>query len=147
MSGKKEIKLNNKKIGSVPENQRSPNTKQVNKSTVSNNNEAKDGNPLSKIDANGQLATPNRPSPTKISRNQVGANWSSVAGGLKSRNTSNKKIGKHIHSYSLVVVAQTNALFVCRLSFKSKCNCIGLRNGWNRTKWKGSHVGARFDSK
>lgn len=101
MSSKKDIKIHNKKIliASVPINQRSPNSKQSNKSTVASNHDAIEGNPLSKIDGNGQLTPPNKPSPTKTSRNQVGANWNSVAGTLKSQRniSSSKKIGKIIH--------------------------------------------------
>ncbi|XP_031632880.1 RNA exonuclease 4 [Contarinia nasturtii] len=96
MSGKKETKINNKKIliGSVPIIQRSPSSKQLNKSTVTNANGLKDGHQTNKIDTHGPLAT-NKPSPAKTSRNQVSANWNSVAGSLKSQRTipSAKKIG------------------------------------------------------
>lgn len=101
MSAKKDTKIHNKKHlnSTVPVNQRSPNSKQSNKSTVVSNHDAIDVNPLNKIDGNGQLTATNKSSPTKTSRNQVSANWNSVAGTLKPQRTipSNKKIGKQIH--------------------------------------------------
>lgn len=98
MSGKKEVKINNKKIliGSVPIIQRSPSSKQLNKSTPTNSNGLKDEHQSKNNDTHGPLAT-NKPSPTtKTSRNQVSANWNSVANTLKSQRTieKSKKIGK-----------------------------------------------------
>lgn len=100
MSGKKETKINSKKItiGSVPINQRSPSSKYSNKNTVTNTNGLIDENPKNKVEnQTSPLAANNKPSPAKTSRNQVSANWNSVAGSLKSHRTipSTKKIGKY----------------------------------------------------
>lgn len=97
MSAKKETKIQNKKISiaSLPINQRSPSSKNNNKpATVPNSSGLKDTNPVSKIDNNCPLAT-NKSSPTRTSRNQVSANWNSVAGALKSQRTTSsaKKTG------------------------------------------------------
>lgn len=106
MSAKKETKLNSKKIaiGSLPVNQRSPSTKNQNKVTVTNSNGLKDSNPMTKIDADDDPMTVNKTTPTKTSRNQVSANWNSVAATFKSQRTipSSKKIGKsHMQFCSL----------------------------------------------
>lgn len=97
MNAKKESKINCKKnaICSLPVIQRSPNSKQTNKTTVANN-VGKGENAISKMDGSSPLTPTNKPSPTKTSRNQVNANWNSVAGTFKSQRTipSNKKNGK-----------------------------------------------------
>lgn len=104
MSAKKETKTQNKKItiGSVPINQRSPSSKHNNKTTntintTTNASGLKDINPIIKLDSNGALAT-TKASPAKTSRNQVSANWNSVAGSLKSQRTipTSKKFGNYI---------------------------------------------------
>lgn len=85
MSSKKETKtVSSKKIstGTVPMNQRSPNSKIHNKTAVTTANSLKDANHTKKPDTNFGL-TPIKPSPTKTSRNQVSANWNSVAGTIK----------------------------------------------------------------
>lgn len=100
MSAKKDIKINPKKgsVGSVPMNPRGP-PKHSTKNTlhVSNSNGLKDENAITKIDCNNVnfVLAPNKPSPTKTSRNQVSANWNNVANTLKSQRTiaPSKKIG------------------------------------------------------
>lgn len=119
MSGKNEAKTNNRKIsiGSVPVNQqRSPSSKHTNK-IITVNNDGKDENAINKMDGNGPLTAANKPSPAKTSRNQVSANWNSVAGTLKSQRTipPNKKNGKYTEfrcvSDKIIVTCSTIQLF------------------------------------
>lgn len=119
MSGKKDNKINNKKtvIGSVPTGQRNPTAKHcTNKTNTNPHTTAPMGNPMcmkntntnatinNKTDNNCLLVT-NKLSPTKTSRNQVNANWNSVAGTLKSQRAipSNKKIGKQYFRIELLI--------------------------------------------
>lgn len=134
MSGKKESKVNNKKItiGSVPVNQRSPSSKHSTKNTVTNaTNRPLDGSAVNKVEPSNPLAASNKASPTKTSRNQVSANWNSVAGSLKSQRTisSTKKIGTIYHLHKpLPKRVQLIVFFaiVVRFSSKVKCDCVGL---------------------
>lgn len=101
MSVKNETKINHRKIsvGSTPLVQHSPSTKNQNKTTnTANCNGLKDSTPTNVIDDNATITT-NKTTPTKTSRNQVSANWNSVAASLKSQRTipSSKKNGK-IHA-------------------------------------------------
>lgn len=104
MNTKKETKINNKKTGAAPINQHSPSTKNQNKTTLTHSNGQKDDDPIDKIDANASVDT-NKTTPTKTSRNQVSANWNSVADTLKSQRNipASKKIGKfhHTNIYSI----------------------------------------------
>lgn len=101
MSTKKDTKSNNKKIsiGTMPINQRSPCSKQcdsaVKISAVANSTGLKESNSVKKSDSNSPILATNKLSPAKTSRNQVSANWNSVAGTLKSTRPipSAKKIG------------------------------------------------------
>lgn len=143
MSEKKETKTNHNKkitIGSVPINQRSPSSKHSHKNTVTNANGTIDGHPTNKIESHSPLIANNKPSPTKTSRNQVSANWNSVAGSLKSQRNfpSAKKIGKIVETNPLLLLLFflnfsrnfpplfTIPLFCIRFSSKIKCNCIRL---------------------
>lgn len=135
MSGKKESKVNNKKItiGSVPINQRSPSSKHSNKNTVTNvTNPSLDGNVMNKVEPTNPLTASNKSSPTKTSRNQVSANWNSVAVSLKSQRTiqSAKKIGKSITYTNICPNATIDFVFLCHrcllLGFLQKSSVIAL---------------------
>lgn len=83
-------------VGSTPLVQRSPSIKNQNKTnTTANCNGLKESTPTNVIDDNATITT-NKTTPTKTSRNQVSANWNSVAASLKSQRTipSSKKNGK-----------------------------------------------------
>lgn len=101
MSTKKDTKINNKKIlvGTMPINQRSPSSKQCDTAAkiaavAANATGLKEANSVKKSDNSSPIPA-NKLSPAKTSRNQVSANWNSVAGTLKSHRTipSAKKIG------------------------------------------------------
>lgn len=127
MSTKKDTKINNKKnsIGTMPINQRSPSSKQcdsaVKIAAVANSTGLKEANSVKKNDTNSPMLATNKLSPAKTSRNQVSANWNSVAGSLKSHRTipSTKKIGMNSHrssNESLSSVNLTNFRVVLFLS-------------------------------
>lgn len=101
MSTKKDTKINSKKIlvGTMPINQRSPSSKQCDTAAkiaavAANATGLKEANSVKKSDNSSPIPA-NKLSPAKTSRNQVSANWNSVAGTLKSHRTipSAKKIG------------------------------------------------------
>lgn len=83
----------------MPINQRSPSSKQCDTAVkiaavAANATGLKEANSVKKSDSNSPIPA-NKLSPAKTSRNQVSANWNSVAGTLKSHRTipSAKKIG------------------------------------------------------
>lgn len=93
MSTKKDTKINNKKIlvGTMPINQRSPSSKQCDTAAkiaavAANATGLKEANSVKKSDNSSPIPA-NKLSPAKTSRNQVSANWNSVAGTLKSHRT------------------------------------------------------------
>ena len=105
MSTKKDTKINNKKcsIGTLATiNQRNPCLKQCDSTAVkisaaANSIKPKEANSQIKCENSSSILVTNKLSPAKTSRNQVSANWNSVAGTLKPQRTipSSRKIGMH----------------------------------------------------
>lgn len=96
MSTKNDTKTNKKShsIGAMPMNQRNACLKQCD-AAIANSVGLKEANSVCKVDTIGTILASNKLSPAKTSRNQVSANWNSVAGTIKSQRTipSSKKIG------------------------------------------------------
>lgn len=122
MSTKKDNKTNNKKIhsiGAMPINPRTSCMKQCD-ATIANSGGLKEANSVCQSDSIGPILASNKLSPAKTSRNQVSANWNSVASTLKSQRTipANKKIGKQPCPFLFAAFAAIRgAIFILSPSF------------------------------